>query len=146
MSKTEKNPESIGTRLKTAEEATRAVEELLRQGVPRDCIEVQSSEPIHFSGAAAASHKKSWIWLFGIAGGIVGALAAVLLTVWTSRRVNLVTGGMPIASPWPLGVIVFEMTALGAILFSVVRMIFEARLGRRRSDDDEAALAEGDIV
>src|SRR5262249_3678176 len=36
--------------------------------------------------------------------------------------------GMPIVAPWPFGIIVFELTALGAIAFTLGRMIFEAGL------------------
>jgi hypothetical protein len=72
---------------------------------------------------------------------------ALLLTVWTSRRVGLVTGGMPIVSPWAFGIIVFELMALGAILATLGRMIFEAGLVKRRAPTDyDDAVADGKIV
>jgi Ni/Fe-hydrogenase subunit HybB-like protein len=73
----------------------------------------------------------SRIGMFAIIGGIIGASLGALLTVWSSRQVNLVTGGMPIVSPWAFGIIVFELMALGAIICAVGRMIIEARLARR---------------
>ncbi len=82
------------------------------------------------TGETAIEHS-SRIGLFAIMGGVIGAISGVLLTTWTSERVNLVTGGMPTVTPWAFGIIVFELTALGAILCAVGRMIIEARLARR---------------
>ena len=90
---------------------------------------------------------KTRIPLFGIIGGLVGAGFAILLTVWTSRRVGVVTGGMPIVSSWAFGVTVFELAALGAILMTLGRMVFEARLARRGTGSDYGQMvAEGKIV
>lgn len=119
----------------TPAEAVAALRELQREGVPRSSITVMSSEPLHLEVTDA---PKTRIAGFAIAGGLLGAAFAILLTVWTSRRVGLVTGGMPIVTPWAFGIIVFEVAALGAILATLGRMITEARLGRR------GALAEYD--
>jgi apolipoprotein N-acyltransferase len=103
-----------------------------------------SSEPLHLEGKDA---PKTRIAGFAIAGGLLGATFAILLTVWTSRRVGLVTGGMPIVSPWAFGIIVFELAALGAILVTLGRMIFEAGLARRGAlADFDESVAEGRIV
>jgi len=54
---------------------------------------------------------------------------------------------MPNVSPWPFGIIVFELTMLGAILASLIRMIYEARLGRRGSlNEYDVAVSDGKIV
>jgi hypothetical protein len=87
-----------------------------------------SSEPIPNAGEVA---RRSRIGIFAIAGGVVGAGLALLLTIVTSREIGLIVGDMPIIAPWPFGIIVFEMTALGAILSTLLRMIIEARLVRR---------------
>jgi hypothetical protein len=54
---------------------------------------------------------------------------------------------MPIVTPWAFGIVVFELTALGAILATLGRMIYEARLARRGalSDYDEA-VSDGNVV
>src|ERR1044071_9937712 len=119
-------------------EALAVLHELKRAGVPESSIAVMSAEPLHLE---MKPWPKTRIPGFAIAGALIGAAIAILLTVWTSRRVGLVTGGMPIVSPWAFGIIVFELTALGAILFTFGRMIYEARLLRRNSfadDYDEA--------
>jgi hypothetical protein len=128
----------------TRAEALAALRELRREGVPSSSITVMSSEPLHFEDDSA---PKSRIAGFAIGGGLIGAAFALLLTVWTSRQVGLVTGGMPIASPWTIGIIVFELTALGAILATLGRMIHEAGLLRRgASTDYDAAVATGKVV
>ena len=128
----------------TRAEALAALRELRREGVPSSSITVMSSEPLHLEGDSA---PKSRIAGFAIAGSLIGAAFALLLTVWTSRQVGLITGGMPIASPWTIGIIVFELTALGAILATLGRMIHEAGLLKRRvSTDYDEAVANGKVV
>ncbi len=128
----------------TRYEAVEALHELQRQGVPDSAITVMSSEPLHLETLAL---PKTRIGGFAIIGGLLGAAFAIVLTVWTSRRVGLVTGGMPIVSWWAFGIIIFELTALGAILVTLGRMIVEARLLRRPPviGQDEA-IANGKIV
>jgi hypothetical protein len=128
----------------TRREAVAALHELQREGVPNSSITVLSSEPLHLEGLHP---PKTRIAGFSIGGGVLGAALAILLTVLTSRRVGLVTGGMPIVSPWAFGIIVFELTALGAILMTVGRMIYEAGLARPgASMAYQKAVAEGRIV
>lgn len=128
----------------TRDEAIAALRELRGEGVPGSAITVMSSEPLHLETDGA---PKSRIAGFAIAGGLIGAAFALLLTIWTSRKVGLVTGGMPIVSPWTIGIIVFELTALGAILATVGRMIYEAGLLKRRvSTDGDEAIADGKVV
>ena len=128
----------------TRAEAIAVLRELERQGVPSSSITVMSSEPLHLETKDA---PKSRIPGFAIAGGLLGAAFAIMLTVVTSRRVGLVTGGMPIVSPWAFGIIVFELAALGAILMTLGRMIFEARLARRVAPTDyHEAVCEGRVV
>src|ERR1044072_5928036 len=88
----------------THEDALTASRALRRAGLKQ--IELLSSEPIH--EAIHSDRSKSLISWFAILGGITGATAATLLTVLTSRQVNINTGGMPIVSFWAFGVIVFE--------------------------------------
>ena len=128
----------------TRAEAIAVLRELEREGVPSSSITVMSSEPLHLE---TSDVPKSLIPRYAIVGGVLGAAFAIALTVWTSRRVGLVTGGMPIVSPWAFGIIVFELAALGAILVTLGRMIFEARLARRGAlTDYDEAVADGRVV
>ena len=131
----------------SADEAQLAARALQRGGLPRAAITIMSSEPAHRPTADSAAPSNSHIGTVAICGGLIGAAAAVMLTVWTSRRVDLVTGGMPIVTPWAFGIIVFELTALGAILATLARMIFEAGLARRGAlADYDPAVADGRVV
>ena len=130
--------------LDTRNEAVAALDKLKLEGVPSSSITVMSSEPLHLETSAS---PKTRITGFAIAGGLIGAALAILLTIWTSRQVGLVTGGMPIVSPWAFGIIVFELTALGAILVTLGRMVFEAGLARRGAlRDYDDAVSQGKIV
>ncbi|HWP41897.1 MAG TPA: quinol:electron acceptor oxidoreductase subunit ActD [Blastocatellia bacterium] len=113
----------------TPAEAVRAAGMLEREGVPRCAITIMSAEPVH---AELDRQPGSHIGAFAVAGGIFGATAGLLLTVLVSSHTNLNTGGMPVIAPWPFGIIVFELTALSAILATLGRMIYEARLLRHR--------------
>lgn len=125
------------------DEAIAALAELERAGVPHSQITLLSSEPVH----AGAGEEKTRIGLFAIAGGVAGAIVAGTLTVVTSRSVGLITGGMPVVSPWPFGIILFELAMLGAILGALGRMMYEARLLRRNSFSDyDEAIADGRVV
>jgi len=138
-------PEQIVAVLDTIDEATAAVARLRREGISRESITTMSSEPLHIE-ADDDNHQASRIPLFAICGGVIGAGFAIALTVVTSRRVDLITGGMPIVTPWAFGIIVFELAALGAILATLVRMIFEARLAKRGISEYDQAVADGSVV
>lgn len=125
------------------DEAIAALTKLERAGVPHSQITLLSSEPVHVE----SGEDKTRIGIFAILGGITGAALAAILTVVTSRSVGLVTGGMPIVSPWPFGIILFELAMLGAILGTLGRMLYEARLLRRNSFADyDEAVADGRVV
>ena len=138
-------PERIVAMLDTIDEAAAAIARLRREGISRESITTMSSEPLHRE-AGEDNHSPSRIPLLAICGGVLGAGFAIALTVVTSRRVDLVTGGMPIVTPWAFGIIVFELTALGAILATLVRMIFEARLARRGGSEYGQAVADGLVL
>jgi uncharacterized integral membrane protein len=143
----EQMSEKVAAVFDSPEEAVAASAALKREGVPRASITLMSAEPIHAEVAEIEARSKGRAGLFAIAGGALGAIAAILLTVLTSRHVNIVTGGMPAVSPWPFGIIVFEMAALGAILAALGRTVYEARLLRRAAPADYGtAVADGKVV
>lgn len=129
-----------------ADEAVEAAAELRLAG-PDSVVSLLSAEPIHSETEQITENRKSRIGTVAIAGGMLGATGAILFTVLTSRSMNLVTGGMPIVAPWALGIIVFEMTALGAILSTLGCMILEAGLVRPGLHEAaDRAIAEGRVA
>ena len=113
----------------TAAEARQTVVRLLRRHVsPRD-IEVISPEPIHEIDALIVA--KSRLPFFVIAGAFLGIIAGFLLASVTARLYPIHTGGMPILSFLPIGIVTYESMMLLAVVFSLGGLILEARLLRR---------------
>ena len=125
--------------------AQRAYTSLKRSGIPPADITVVSGEPFE---AFEFSHRDHSMILFrlALAGGIVGFVAAVLLTRGTELAWPLVTGGMPIVAWWPNLVIIFEVTMLGAIVTTVVSLLVASKLPSFRQDLYDPAVSDGKIL
>ena len=76
-------------------------------------------------GERQISHR---LYVFPFIGALCGLTAGILLTSMTQMAFPLVTGGKPILSLPPMALVTYEGTMLGAILFTVVGILFEARL------------------
>ncbi len=125
--------------------AGRAVEGLRRAGVkPRD-IAVVSSEPFEGQEFFHRDHETPMPWLAAL-GGVVGGISGYLLAAFTQRTYPLPTGNMPIVALWPTGVIVYEMTMLGAILTTLLTLLITARLPNWRKQLYDQAVADGMIL
>jgi hypothetical protein len=139
--------EAIAACFDTAEDALEVLARLRKEGFSSSALTLMSAEPVHAAMDESSPKARSRVGAYAIIGGLVGAAGALVLTLWTAHRMGLVTGGMPIVTPWAFGIIVFELIALGAILAAVARMILEAGLARRgafpRYDD---ILARGEVV
>lgn len=112
------------------ETVQRAVDGLRRVGVADREIVVMSSEPFE---EYEFSHRDSATWLHWIAGagGIIGMLTGFWLTRFTQLAWPLQTSGMPIVSPWPNTIVIFELTMLGAVLATVITLLITAKLPSR---------------
>lgn len=111
------------------EEVQRAVDNLHAAGVADASITIISSEPIE---EYPFSHRDSATWLYQIAGlgGLVGFIFGSWLTSATESAWPLPTANMPIVSWWPNIIVMFELTMLGAIVFTVVTLFITAKLGQ----------------
>jgi ActD protein len=105
--------------------AERAVEELRGLGY-RD---VETFSPL-LPEEHAAQSQTSPVRFYALAGGITGLLSGLLLTTRTALAWPMLTGGKPIVSIPPFLVITFEMTVLGAGLFTVAGLVIHAGLMR----------------
>jgi len=123
----------------------RAVDGLRAAGVADADIVVMSSEPFE---EYEFSHRDSANWLRWIAGlgGAAGLGLAYWLTSYTQQAWPLVTSGMPIVSPWPNLIVIFEMTMLGAILATVVTLLITAKLPSRLSRLYDPEVTNGYIL
>jgi hypothetical protein len=129
-------------RCATLDEARRVVSLLLSRAIPAKNIEVLSAEPIHDVGAAISG--KSRLPVFVVSGAVLGIAAGYGLAVATARLYPINTGGMPIVSPLPVGIVTYEMMMLIAILFTLAGMLWEGKLLRKQPRDQTGADALSD--
>jgi Alternative complex III, ActD subunit len=96
-------------------------------GIDAGKIVVVTSEP--FEGYAFASDSsKNHLFLLAACGGIAGGLLGYWLASFTQTTYPLPTGAMPIVTSWTNGIIIYEVTMLGAILTTLVTLLVTAGL------------------
>lgn len=105
-------------------------------------VEVLSGTPYPEGtfGEAEPVHK---LYRFPLMGAACGFIVALLLTAGTQIAYPLVAGGKPIFSIPPMAIIMYEGTMLGAILFTVVGIVFESRLPRLFMGAYDTRITEG---
>jgi Protein of unknown function (DUF3341) len=129
--------------------AQRAVNALQRAagslGIGERQIVVVTAEP--FDGYDFSDqHSHSRIFLLASIGGIVGAILGYLLTRFTQLSYPLNTGAMPIVTPLTNGIIIYEMTMLGAILWTLITLLVTARLPHFGPSLSDPAIWHGKIL
>ncbi|MFZ1011506.1 MAG: quinol:electron acceptor oxidoreductase subunit ActD [Candidatus Sulfotelmatobacter sp.] len=90
-------------------------------------IVIVSGEP-HEGYDFADSHITSHPYRWAVFGAMLGGTCGYLLTTLTQKAYPIVTGGMSITPGWTNGIIVYEMTMLGAILTTLFTLLRGARL------------------
>ncbi len=82
----------------------------------------------------ALEHGKpvSRVRLFTLIGGLTGTSTGFFLTIWSSLKWNLVTGGKPIVSIPPFVIIAFELTILFGGLCTLLGLLVLGRLPKLR--------------
>lgn len=93
-------------------------------------------------GEAEPVHK---LYRWPLIGAACGFVIGLVLTAGTQLAYPLVTGGKPILGIPPMAIIMYEGTMLGAILFTVVGIIFESRLPRLFMGAYDTRITEGYI-
>ena len=93
-------------------------------------------------GEAEPVHK---LFRWPLIGAVCGFIIAIILTTGTQLAYPLVTGGKPILGIPPMAIIVYEGTMLGAIIFTVIGVIFESRLPRMFMGAYDTRITEGYI-
>jgi hypothetical protein len=86
-----------------------------------------SSEPFEgydFGG----NREKNYMFPLAALGGIVGGSFGYWLASFTQRAYPLNTGSMPIVTSWTNGIVIYELTMLGAILTTLVTLLITAGL------------------
>ena len=130
-----------------------AVEAALDSGVAASQIEVRSPSPLG-DGELPLPEPKSRVLLFALGGALLGGLSAFGLAAGTALAYPLPTGGMEIVAGPPVGVVTYEGTALGLILATVLRVLWEGglipgravRSGRGQASDLDHHVAAGRLL
>lgn len=129
---------------KEASSAADATESLEKIGVSNADFEILTGSP-YPSGAFGEEEPKHRVYVFPFIGAALGLSVALLLTTATQAAYPLVTGGKPILSIPPMAIISYEGTMLGAILFTVLGIIFESRLPKLKLGLYDTRITEGYI-
>ncbi len=117
-----------------------AIRSLKTDGARDTDLDIFSEEPVEFrKGILDRPSKMSLVAVLG--GGIVGILLTLGIYL-AQNSYKVITGGMPIFSPWATGVISFEMTMLGAVLSSFCWFLLESGLIRKRDKTAPVPLVE----
>jgi len=127
-----------------ANSAADAGDALRGAGISNDDLDFLTDSP-YPEGAFGERHERHNLYLFPFIGALLGLTSGLLLTSMTQVAYPLVTGGKPILSLPPMAVISYEGTMLGAILFTVLGVIFESRLPKLKKGLYDTRITEGYI-
>ena len=129
----------------TPDSAQQAVDALLGIGIKDRHIAVASSEPFENYDFTRREQRTRMPWL-AVAGGLAGGAVAWALTSLTQKSYPLITGGMPVSPWWTNGIIIYELTMLGAILTSLAALLISARLPVWGAQVYDRAVSDGMIL
>ena len=96
-------------------------------------------------GAFGEREEKHRLYIFPFVGALLGLTSGILLTSMTQVAYPMVTGGKPILSLPPMAIVSYEGTMLGAILFTVLGIIFESRLPKFKQGLYDTRITDGYI-
>ena len=124
--------------------AADAGDALKSAGIPDTDYDFLTDAP-YPEGAFGEREEKHRLYIFPFIGATLGLASAIILTSMTQVAYPLVTGGKPILSLPPMAVVSYEGTMLGAILFTVLGIIFESRLPKLKMGLYDTRITEGYI-
>jgi hypothetical protein len=111
-----------------AASAARALHALRERGLLR----VETVSPVPAPALQAAGFgRPSPVRVFTLAGGALGCIAGLALSIWTSLSWPLMTGGKPIVSLPAFLIIAFELAILLGALSTLCGFLLQARLPRK---------------
>ena len=119
-----------------------AMDGLHQAGFPPGDFDVLTGTP-YPEGAFGEHVPQHRLFRFPIFGAMIGFTIAILVTAGTQLAYPLVTGGKPILAIPPMVIITYEMTMLGAVIMTVVGIIFESRLPNLQPGIYDPRITEG---
>jgi hypothetical protein len=114
-------------------------------GFNTDAVAVLSSEPFEEQEFTVRVAGTPMTWV-EVLGGLIGGLSGYALTALTQRAYPLPTGGMVLAPPWTDGIIIYELTMLGAILATLLTLFVSAPLPAWRRQLYDPEISTGKIL
>ena len=127
-----------------ANNAAEAGDALQEAGVSNQDYDFLTDAP-YPEGAFGERHERHRLYVFPFVGALLGLTAGILMTSMTQMAYPLVQGGKPILSLPPMAVVTYESTMLGAIIFTVLGIIFESRLPKTKLGLYDTRITEGYI-
>ena len=96
-------------------------------------------------GTFGEHEPKHTLYRWPLIGAACGFIVGLMLTAGTQIAYPLVTGGKPVLGIPPMAIIMYEGTMLGAILFTIIGILFESRLPRLFMGAYDTRITEGYI-
>ena len=121
------NKQAILGLFQDAESAATAGDALKEAGIPETDYDFLTDSP-YPEGALGEREEKHRLYLYPFIGALLGLSSGIMITAMSQVAYPLVTGGKPILSLPPMAIVCYEGTMLGAILFTVIGIVFESRL------------------
>ncbi len=110
-----------------AESAATAGDGLKAAGIPDTDYDFLTDAPYPI-GSLGERDEPHRLYLYPFIGALLGLSSGIMITAMTQVAYPLVTGGKPVLSLPPMAIVCYEGTMLGAILFTVIGIVFESRL------------------
>ena len=110
-----------------AESAATAGDELKSAGIPDTDYDFLTDSP-YPEGSLGERDEPHRLYFYPFIGALLGLSSGIMITAMTQVAYPLVTGGKPVLSLPPMAIVCYEGTMLGAILFTVIGIVFESRL------------------
>ena len=124
--------------------AADALDALRDAGYTQSEYEVLTGVP-YPEGTFGEAEPKHTLFRWPLMGAVCGFIIGLVLTSGTQLAYPLVTGGKPILGIPPMAIIIYEGTMLGAIIFTVIGVVFESRLPRMFMGAYDTRITEGYI-
>jgi hypothetical protein len=127
--------------------AEQGLKVLQAAGVRSEDILVMSPEPFEEYEFAHADRMTPMPWIAAL-GGVVGGTCGYLLARYTQIAYpsQIMSGGMPLVSKWPSGIVTYELTMLGAILTTAITLLVTAKLLHWKFDVYDPEVGYGKIL
>ena len=124
--------------------AADALDDLRKAGYEMDEYEVLTGLP-YPEGTFGEDEPKHKLYRWPLFGAVCGFIMGFMITAGTQVAYPLVTGGKPVLGVPPMAIIMYEGTMLGAIIFTIIGVVFESRLPRIFMGAYDTRITEGYI-